>query len=222
LINRIAVVVPAADEEESIASCLAAVAHAAGAVDVPVRVVVVLDACTDGTSAEVARFASVETVACAARAVGRARQLGVEHALRDVDRSAECLIASTDADSCVPADWLTGLRTLGAHADLILGTVEPGAGLSPAVSRAWRVRHTPGDGHPHVHAANLAIRADAYAAIGGWGAMRSGEDEDLAARAAAMGLRIHRTGQLPVRTSTRPRGRAPYGFSSYLRALGHA
>jgi hypothetical protein len=79
-----------------------------------------------------------------------------------------------------------------------------------------------GDSHPHVHAANLAIRADGYAAIGGWRPLRSGEDEDLAARATAAGLRIHRTGRLPVRTSTRPYGRAPYGFSSYLRALGHA
>jgi glycosyltransferase involved in cell wall biosynthesis len=222
VIRRLAVVVPAADEEETIGACVSALLRAARAVDVPVRVVVVLDGCTDGTAEEVARFPEVETVVAAVRCVGAVRAIGVEHALRDVDRLDECLLVSTDADSCVPPNWLAGLLALSVEADLVLGTVEPGVGLSPAVFRAWRVRHVLADGHPHVHAANLAIRADAYRQIGGWAPLSSGEDEDLAARAVAGRLRIARSGRLPVRTSTRAQGRAPYGFSSYLRALGHA
>jgi len=77
------------------------------------------------------------------------------------------------------------------------------------------------DGHPHVHAANLAIRADMYRVVGGWRGLRTGEDHDLHDRVVAVGGRVRRTSKAQVRTSTRAVGRAPRGFSSYLRALGH-
>jgi hypothetical protein len=71
-----------------------------------------------------------------------------------------------------------------------------------------------------VHGANLGIRADAYLALGGWLPLVAGEDADLARRAAAAGwLAISRPAGIPVVTSARRAGRAPRGFSSYLRAL---
>jgi hypothetical protein len=72
-----------------------------------------------------------------------------------------------------------------------------------------------------VHGANLGIRGDAYLALGGWQPLVTGEDVDLARRAALSGhLRVSRTASIPVVTSVRRVGRAPRGFSSYLRALG--
>ncbi len=221
MIERITVVVPAADEETTIGPCLAALTVAAAQVPWAVRVVVVLDACTDGTAQVVARAPGVESITCAARNVGRARRIGAEWALRGERAPEQVLLASTDADSTVPRHWLAHLLTHAEHAELVLGTVVPDGDLPPALARVWHERHVLGDGHGHVHAANLAVRADAYLAVGGWRALASGEDVDLSARVADAGLRVCRTGEAPVRTSTRAAGRAPQGFSSYLRALGH-
>ena len=75
-------------------------------------------------------------------------------------------------------------------------------------------------GHPHVHGANFGIRADTYLELGGWPAVTSGEDVAMAHRAAVNSrLRIVRTAAIPVTTSSRLAGRAPYGFAGYLRDL---
>jgi len=109
---------------------------------------------------------------------------------------------------------------LGAIFGRTLGTVVPGPGLGPARRRAWAGRHQLRDGHPHVHGANLGVRGDAYLALGGWPALPTGEDTELARRASSAGhLRIARTAAIPVVTSTRRAGRAPQGFSGYLRDL---
>lgn len=215
--TRLAVVVPAANEQDTIGACLEAVLTAAAATGGRVEIVVVLDACTDATADIVASF-PVTAVPCGHGNVGAARRLGARHALPAL--GADGVLASTDADSLVPADWLVELAAMTRTADLVLGTVVPGAGLPADVERDWYRRHELRDGHPHVHGANLAIRAGAYRRLGGWRPLASGEDTDLAARAAAAGLRIHRTGRVPVRTSPRLHGRTPHGFSSYLRGLG--
>jgi hypothetical protein len=106
-------------------------------------------------------------------------------------------------------------------ADLVLGTVLPGPDLLPAIRAEWLARHHLRDGHPHVHGANLGIRGDAYLALGGWRPLATGEDADLAGRAARAGyLRITRTASIPVITSVRSAGRTPGGFPGYLRAMG--
>ncbi|HET6877836.1 MAG TPA: glycosyltransferase [Jatrophihabitans sp.] len=221
-IDAIGVIVPAADEQELLPRCLSALGRSRELVSgagVRVRVVVVLDGCTDGSRAAVAG-AGVETVTVAHRNVGRARAAGVEHLLRDTRAPARLWLASTDADSEVPADWLTVMldrASRGAH--LVLGTVRPGLGLDPAVSREWHRRHVLADGHPYVHGANLGIRADLYCALGGWSPLALGEDVDLVARASARdGVRIVRTAAIPVRTSARLAAPAG-GFAGYLRGL---
>jgi hypothetical protein len=73
-----------------------------------------------------------------------------------------------------------------------------------------------------VHGANFGIRGDAYLALGGWPPMATGEDVELACRAARAGyLRVTRTASIPVVTSTRRHSRAPRGFSGYLQAISH-
>jgi len=121
----------------------------------------------------------------------------------------------------VRPDWLIGMVEFArTGADLVIGTVLPGPGLPSEVERRWRAEHVLSDGHPHVHGANLGIRGDVYAGLGGWPELATGEDATLVRRANAAGhLSLVRTASLPVYTSVRAHGRAPGGFSSYLRGL---
>ena len=225
MIQSVAVVIPAANERRDIGACLNAVAAArrhlqhSWARPIHVRVLVVLDSCTDGTGAVVARHPGVETVSGSYGRVGSARAAGAARvmATSGVARR-ELWIANTDADSTVAPDWLSAMMA-HAHkgADLVLGTVLPGPGLPPAGLRRWHDRHIAREGHPHVHGANFGIRADVYAQLGGWPTLSTGEDVDLAQRAAAAGsLHIVRTGAIAVRTSARLSSRVGKGFATYL------
>jgi hypothetical protein len=77
----------------------------------------------------------------------------------------------------------------------------------------------PADGHRHVHGANLAVRADAYRAAGGFAPLSLGEDRTLVAALEAAGYRVKRTTRNPVTTSARCRSRARGGFGDFLRDL---
>ena len=229
MIRRVAVIVPAANEERRIGRCLSSIVAARGELynsgaNVDVQIIVVLDGCTDAT-ADVARtFGGVRLIAVAAGGVGAARRAGAAAAFDGGDRASELWLANTDADSEVPPaalSYMAAEARRGAH--LVLGTVLPGPDLRPAVRAEWLSRHHLRDGHPHVHGANFGVRGDAYLALGGWRPLVTGEDVDLAGRAAAAGhLHITRTASIPVITSVRRSGRAPRGFSSYLRDLGAA
>jgi glycosyltransferase involved in cell wall biosynthesis len=228
VISAIAAVVPAANEEGGIGACLASLASARAHLrrsvpqHVSVRVVVVLDGCVDRTETIAGTHLGTELVRCGARQVGVARASGAAYVLRTSGaRSFELWLANTDADSTVPTDWLTTMfeeARRGVH--LVLGTVAPQTGLDAVTERRWLRRHPLRENHPHVHGANFGIRADTYRALGGWPGVPSGEDVALVARATAdAGVRIVRTARIPVRTSPRLVGRAPRGFSSYLRRL---
>ena len=229
MISDITIVVPAADEEQRISGSLDAIDiarnhlyHRLGGIQV--RVLVVLDDCHDATAAIVARHPSVQPVTSTARNVGATRRLGTKHALQDLATPKTAWLANTDADSRVPPDWLTGMiRQADQGADVILGTVLPGDGLRPQVEDAWFAAHDLSEGHPHVHGANFGIRASTYLSLGGWQPLPTGEDTDLADRAArSAGVQVLRNATTPVVTSTRGHGRAPHGFSSYLRKLREA
>jgi glycosyltransferase involved in cell wall biosynthesis len=224
LIRQIVVVVPAANEEQHIARCLSSIAAArsslrAGNPSVRVRITVVPDSCTDLT-AQIARAHGVQVVPVWMANVGAARRAGARAALAGT-HAGELWLASTDADSEVPTGWLTGMLAearRGAH--VVLGTVLPAPDLCPEIRAEWLSRHHLRDGHPHIHGANFGIRGDAYTAVGGWQPLATGEDVDLARRAAQNShLNIARIASIPVVTSARWAGRAPRGFSSYLRAL---
>jgi glycosyltransferase involved in cell wall biosynthesis len=187
-----------------------------------VRIVVVLDGCTDGTRALAEATSGVETVQVWHRMVGRARRAGAEHALAGRDAGSVWL-ASTDADSAVPGDWMTSmLDCAAAGADLVLGTVQLDARTPAERVRAWQSGYRPTADHRHIHGANLGIRGDAYRRLNGWPHLASGEDVMLARRAEAAGLRILRVATMPVVTSGRTAARAPNGFGAYLAGLREA
>ncbi len=227
----VGVVVPARDEAARIDRCLAAVTAAAGMLrrsrEAPtdVRVVVVADACADRTVDRLAGWPGVGTVISSAGRVGSARAAGVRQLLRLIDVEGLsprcCWIANTDADCVVSPDWLTvhaGAARRGRH--LLLGTVRPDPDeIDPRLAGRWYRRHRLTDGHPHVHGANLGVRADWYLAVGGLPAAAFDEDIALAEAVVAAGASVERTGAAPVRTSARLVGRAPHGLSSYLRGL---
>ena len=96
---RFSVVVPAHDEAATIGAALDALLDQD--VDAPYEVLVVDNASTDATAA-LARARGVRVVPEPRRGVCQARQTGVEAA-----RGA--IVASTDADSVVPRDWLRRL-----------------------------------------------------------------------------------------------------------------
>lgn len=232
LLAGIGVVIPARNEADRVDGCLAAVTAAAARLRsrpagarVPVRIVVVLDDCQDGTADRVARWPAVHPVTSTAGRVGAARAAGIEQVLArfagDGVPEAAIWIANTDADSRVPAGWL-GMQAAAARrgAAMLLGTVRPDpAELSRVIRQRWYRHHRLGDGHPHVHGANLGVRADWYRRAGGFPPVARQEDVALVAAVAAAGGRIVRTGAGAVQTSGRLAGRAPGGMADYLRRL---
>ena len=228
MIETVLVVIPANNEQVLIGACLDSV-HAArkhalvtlgGRIDV--RAVVVLDSCVDETERQITAVHDVQTLHARLARAGSARAAGVAHARRGVATElGNTWIASTDADSRVPLDWITAMvRLADDGADVALGTVRPDLPPASPTYRRWRRRYVVSDGHPHVHGANLGLRADVYDRIGGWPMVAYDEDVELVRRAeSCVDVNVTRTGAIPVVTSARLVGRAPYGFAGYLRRL---
>ena len=196
----------------------------------PLRVTVVLaaDSCTDRTvdcartawaaSGLPAETAQLEVVTGSWRSAGGARAAAASWAL------ANCRpewIASTDADTAVPGNWLAHQLERAAHGvDAVLGTVEPDPAECPvAVYRLWQREHTLAEGHPHIHAANMGLRARSYERAGGFPALECSEDEALVAALNRTGARIEATDRIRAITSARFEGRAELGFAHHLLGL---
>lgn len=226
--ERGVVVIPAHNEATKLPHCLKAVLTAAACSSMPVLVVVVLDACDDGSVDLAGRFGSdVHFIEVEARNVGASRAAGFAHARSSagMGHADETRIwyATTDADSRVDPDWL--LRQTASDAAMVLGVVRlanwrhlPAAAVRRYV-HAYRSKRRP-DGHGHVHGANMGFRADAYWRVGGFAALSTGEDVDLVRRFEEHGFAIDRDDRLSVITSARQKGKAPKGFASHLRGIG--
>ena len=230
MIRFVGVVVPAHNEQDLLPACLASLRRAARALPgTPVRVVVVADDCQDQT-VRAARRGGAAVVTIAARSVGAARAAGAAAVLGRAAQldPAEVWLATTDADTLVPARWLRAQVRFAARGwDAVAGTVRVAdwSGYRPAVQAAFRERYdapAPGAGHPHVHGANLGIRASAYLAAGGFPSVATAEDHALMRALTATGGRVLRTRALPVVTSARRDARAPRGFGHYLAELDRA
>jgi len=205
-------------------ACLAALRRAVAAAGIPVHLVVVADTCTDRTAA-VARACGAQVISIGARNVGAARAAGMTEMLglaagRD---PAAVWLATTDADTVVPPCWLRRqLRYAERGWDVVLGTVAVAdwEEYPPHVPAAFEAMYGHGGGpHPHVHGANLGIRASAYLAAGGFRPLATAEDHALLAAATEAGCPVVQAGDITVRTSGRRQARAPLGFSHLLRTL---
>jgi len=229
-VDVIGIVVPTRNEEHRLPRCLAALEAATASMRTAddsaplVRVIVVVDRSTDGTLRVVQEWPGVELVTSDAGRVGAARRAGVDHLLRTAAETTDLRrvwIANTDADSAVPADWLSlQLSHARSGVELLLGTVRPDPQeLAAGLLAAWRLRHLIADGHPHVHGANLGVRGDIYLAAGGFPDAATHEDVRFSTAVRRSGALVLSTGSSPVLTSGRTTGRAPGGMASYLREL---
>lgn len=224
----VAVVVPAHDEAELLDACLGALTAAVRAARaarpaLEIATIVVLDACTDASDA-VARRWPVETIAIDAHRVGTARRLGVESALtalaaRGDIPAAAIWIATTDADSTVPENWLAHqLDHARGGADIVLGTVRPDfADLTPQHVEHWQDTHVRGMPPGNVHGANLGLRASTYFAAGGFDDLDEHEDAELVRVAVGAGAVVRASDEHEVVTSGRFAGRTPGGYAAFVR-----
>ena len=220
----VVVAVPAHEEQDLLPACLASLQVAAAQPGLPpVRVVVVADGCTDRT-AEVARAAGVDVLEVGLRSAGAARRHGLDAAVDGAGVPLELLwLATTDADSQVPAEWFVDhLRWRALGWDAVAGTVavDDWQGHVRGVAERFSTRYAwDGPDHPHVHGANLSLSAAAYRAVGGFPPLALAEDHALVAALEARGLRVARAGTRPVLTSARRDPRSSGGFGELLQTL---
>jgi cellulose synthase/poly-beta-1,6-N-acetylglucosamine synthase-like glycosyltransferase len=226
----VAIVIPAHNEAATIVRCLQAVLAACREVAARTWVVVVADACTDGT-AQLARCTlgtHGEVLECTHRSSGTARQVGAVAALGHFYRLTPLAdprsiwIANTDADTFVPAEWLRvhlqfADQGVGALAGIVC--IDPESDAGAEVLRHFHATYrVEADGtHGHVHGANVGVRADAYFAVGGWSYLALAEDHCLWNRLRRHGCAVRSSTRSVVRTSGRLQGRAKGGFADTLR-----
>ena len=197
----VVVAIPARDEERTVgrtvhdvrralrvARGLAYVRHA--------TVEVVAHRCRDATVAVAERalgrdgqVTRDETSWC----VGQVRDAGVRRALARLGGTPEdTWVLSTDADTRVGASWVVDVVTRARRVDAVAvvglapldrwrGSAEGAAAYARLLTGGMRP-DDPVHQHDHVYGANLAVRADAYLAVGGFPAVPHGEDQALVDR----------------------------------------
>jgi cellulose synthase/poly-beta-1,6-N-acetylglucosamine synthase-like glycosyltransferase len=225
----IGVVIPARNEQATIAQCIESVlaSFLYSAPHDDLWIVVVADTCTDQTAA-VARDAlrgQGEVIELIVGSAGSARRIGTKAALghfRDADPLSTWL-ANIDADSSAPLDWLSCHMDLARAGEVgVAGIIELARSLSDQepVNRLFRQSYLLADDgtHSHVHGANLGVRADAYLSVGGWSDKALAEDHCLWNRLKSRGWQVRSTTRSVVTTSPRLVGRAAGGFADTLRA----
>lgn len=223
---HIAVLIPARNEEALLPRCLHSVLRAMAALDgsATVDVVVVADSCCDNTEHLAKGFLQQHgrVLSSTAGMVGQVRALAAQAAMERCPALLEhCWLANTDADCEVPEAWLQqqlALAMAGWAAVAGIVDVDCFAEHLPVVEARFRSSYVLPltGGHPHVHGANLGVRADAYLQVGGWGSLSTAEDHDLWSRLRQAGARCLSDRSLQVVTSGRRVGRAPLGFAGAL------
>jgi len=149
--------------------------------------------------------------------------------------SRDVWILNTDADSIVPPTWVTDVlgNAAGGHQAVIgmaqlpaptraAPVAKQGNSASAAAYRQIVRSGLHGRSHEHVYGANLAVRADAYAAVGGFGSVPLGEDRALLDALISHGRPVVRPRGVVVTTSDRRNGRAVGGLATLLNTLDHA
>lgn len=240
-IDHVVIAIPARDEGDTIARCVDSTLRSIASLrsqgsaggGFAATLVVAADTCVDDTADVVARCAArhlaqggschVHVVRGEWASAGAARAAAVERAVETAHNATSLRriwIATTDADSYVPVDWLERqLRYADEGADAVAGIVEL---IDPSVDadRAFRRIYSlmPGREHVHVHGANLGVRGDAYFAAGGFPSIALSEDHVLWNELRRQRRRCVSPLDVVVHTSARPTGRAAGGFADTLAA----
>jgi glycosyltransferase involved in cell wall biosynthesis len=231
------VVIPARDEEATIATCLTALARQTVG-RAAFETILVADACTDDTEAvarTTARRLGLDLTVLHGPGAGSgpARRLGMDAAADRLDAlgRSDGLIATTDADSTPSDDWLARQLThLAQGAAVVAGLIElypddvaclPDAVRRRRESDARRrlsdlTGREPRAQHHHFAGASLGVTAETYRRVGGLDGSIALEDEAFGVKLARHGIPIVRPADVRVRTSARTDGRARRGLSADL------
>jgi glycosyltransferase involved in cell wall biosynthesis len=208
----ISVVIPAHNEERYLTECLRAL-HQQTYPKPRFELIVVDNASTDATPA-IARRLGALVVSEPVVSIGRARQRGARAAQGEI-------IASTDADTVVPPDWLERIALhfeRDEKLDAVFGPFRYRDGTAFEKVFLWHlsiwlmmVLHTLGISC--FSGTNYAVRREALWRVGGSNeSLPAGEDVDLSLR-LRKASRIIFDRRLVVRTSARRRGE---GYSRIL------
>ena len=223
------VVIPARDEAGSIAACLESVFEAlarSGQSQSNSWVVVVADSCRDTTVSQARQVLKGRgsVLECSLSSPGAARRLGAAEILSHFApmQYSRVWLANTDADTCVAPDWIARqleLADRGYCGVAGIVCVERVEGLDRQTLSVLLTDYTINDDgtHPHVHGANLGVRADAYIDAGCWSPIPLAEDHCLWSRVRARGWPTAACSRTVVYTSGRLYGRAVGGFADSLR-----
>ena len=228
----VGVVVPVHNEQELLAASLRSLVDAFEEVSqwgAASRLMVVLDSCRDASEdialelqdvlARDEGLVEVSVVKCEAKNVGYARGFGCSALLARWSRlpPSKIWLATTDADSRVPLNWLaTQVMQHEAGAEHWSGrvVVTDWSEHRHETGLRWQIEYDQ-ESRP-IHGASLGFNAAAYLAAGGFEALKTGEDRALHRALTDQGGRVHYDSATRVVTSARRRARAPYGFAHAL------
>ncbi|MCB5191834.1 glycosyltransferase [Methylobacillus arboreus] len=213
----IGIVVPVHNEAQYLHACLAAITKAArhGRLqNETVKIVVVLDACSD-ESESISHLFTVKILKEEFKNVGQARAVGAEYLLAQGAR----WLAFTDADTIVDLRWI--VSQLGLNSEAVCGTIQisdwSGFGRhAHAMKSDFNQNYKDQEGHRHIHGANLGISAEAYRKVGGFLPLANNEDVALVQALEKHGINIAWSAKPRVVTSARIDPRAPKGFGDTL------
>ncbi len=242
---KVAVAIPVKDEAERIVACLTAIARQEAA---PTPLVVLLiNNSTDGTARIARRCASRLSLNVDMREIslsperanaGTARSLAMARAASLA--GPDGVLLTTDADGCVPPDWLaTNLRGLAAGADAVAGraVIDPEeAKLIPSALHEADARECayaalideiaslldpdpldPWPRHDEANGASLAVRVATYRAVGGMPEVPLGEDRLFVRALLDHDLHVRHDPAVWVTVSGRTEGRAKGGMAETMR-----
>lgn len=238
------IAIPARNEADRIGACLAALAQQPDAGTHIAGVVVFANNCTDETAAVAAAAAmpfplhviTAELPPEHAH-IGHARRGAIDAAFDCLAASghADAIIASTDADSRVTADWLAAmLAAFASDVDAVCGAIDIDGPIPPGLARVRAAEaayaeamaraaaqldplsHDPWPNHIWCWGANLAVRARILAAVGGFPLVDLAEDRALHGLLLRHDARIRHSASARVLTSARADGRVSGGFADLM------
>lgn len=222
--KKIGVVIPACNEEAYIERCLLALKSAQiyfsqyfekSAVLPEIKIVVVLDSCTDATASKVQQL-GIQAIAGHFQNVGKARHLGIQQM---IEQGCDW-ICCTDADSFVQRDWF---QVMLQHqpTDAICGVVDldEWGHLSALTRQAYLNHYQDKMDHRHIHGANLCFKTESYLQVQGFQHLDCHEDVDFIRRLEQVGAKIIWSNQLRVTTSSRLNSKTAAGFAHFLQNL---
>jgi len=230
-VTHVGICLPVHNEEDMLPQALEALSRAMRALTfsgVECRLAVVLDDCYDHSRSLVHEWTSSKTdvstlvVHSSAHNVGIARQAGCLALIESwstLDPS-EIWLATTDADSQVPTQWLTHqVECASRRIDFWAGRVEISdwSGRLETTSQLWGNRYY--EETAPIHGANIGLNAALFLEVGGFPPLATGEDEALRRAVSQTSSTILHDWRMPVRTSARALARAPLGFSYYIDSL---